>query len=214
MDEVGGALVAIALVLIAVFVPAAFISGISGQFYRQFALTIATATLISLFVSLTLSPGAVRADPASRTTARACPSRLERPLRGFGRGFNRQFDRLSHGYGQLTAPAGAHAGVMLIVYVGLLALTGWRADRDADRLHPGPGPGPAGDRRATCRPARRWTAPTRSCASVDPSCCCRRRAPSPPRPTPASTRRRTPPRPTPARSSAAASRSPCGCAKT
>ena len=56
MDEVGGALIAIALVLMAVFVPTAFITGISGQFYRQFALTIATATLISLIVSLTLSP--------------------------------------------------------------------------------------------------------------------------------------------------------------
>ena len=56
MDEVGGALIAIALVLIAVFVPAALITGITGQFYRQFALTIASATLISLLVSLTLSP--------------------------------------------------------------------------------------------------------------------------------------------------------------
>src|SRR5580700_10123347 len=56
MEEVGGALVAIALVLCAVFVPSAFITGISGQFYRQFALTIAGATVISLVVSLTLSP--------------------------------------------------------------------------------------------------------------------------------------------------------------
>ncbi len=56
MEEVGGALVAIALVLTAVFVPSAFITGISGQFYRQFALTIAGATVISLIVSLTLSP--------------------------------------------------------------------------------------------------------------------------------------------------------------
>ena len=56
MEEVGGALVAIALVLSAVFVPTAFIPGISGQFYRQFALTIASATLISCLVSLTLSP--------------------------------------------------------------------------------------------------------------------------------------------------------------
>src|SRR6202011_5523416 len=56
MDEVGSALVAIALVLCAVFVPAAFITGLSGQFYRQFALTIAGATVISLIVSLTLSP--------------------------------------------------------------------------------------------------------------------------------------------------------------
>ncbi len=53
MDEVGGALVAIALVLVAVFVPTAFIPGISGQFYRQFALTIAVSTVISAFISLT-----------------------------------------------------------------------------------------------------------------------------------------------------------------
>ena len=56
MDEVGTALVAIALVLCAVFIPSAFITGISGQFYRQIALTIAGATVISLIVSLTLSP--------------------------------------------------------------------------------------------------------------------------------------------------------------
>src|SRR5205085_35597 len=56
MDEVGAALIAIALVLCAVFIPSAFITGISGQFYRQFALTIAGATVISLVVSLTLSP--------------------------------------------------------------------------------------------------------------------------------------------------------------
>ncbi len=56
MDEVGGALVAIALVLCAVFIPTAFITGISGAFYRQFALTIAASTIISGFVSLTLSP--------------------------------------------------------------------------------------------------------------------------------------------------------------
>src|SRR3546814_4903770 len=56
MDEVGGALIAIALVLSAVFIPTAFITGISGLFYQQFALTIASATVISLIVSLTLSP--------------------------------------------------------------------------------------------------------------------------------------------------------------
>ena len=56
MDEVGGALISIALTLCAVFVPSAFLSGISGQFFRQFAVTIAASTLISCFVSLTLSP--------------------------------------------------------------------------------------------------------------------------------------------------------------
>src|SRR5262249_27965133 len=56
MDEVGGALIAIALTLCAVFVPSAFISGISGLFFRQFAVTISASTVISCFVSLTLSP--------------------------------------------------------------------------------------------------------------------------------------------------------------
>ena len=60
MEEVGSALIAIALVLTAVFVPSAFIPGISGQFYRQFALTITGATVISLIVSLTLSPALCR----------------------------------------------------------------------------------------------------------------------------------------------------------
>ena len=70
MDEVGGALIAIALVLCAVFVPSAFITGISGQFYRQFALTIAGATVISLIVSLHAVARAVlvAAQAARRTS--------------------------------------------------------------------------------------------------------------------------------------------------
>ena len=56
MNEVGGALISIALTLCAVFVPSAFLSGITGQFFRQFAVTIAASTLISCFVSLTSSP--------------------------------------------------------------------------------------------------------------------------------------------------------------
>ena len=91
MDEVGGALIAIALVLCAVFVPAAFITGISGQFYRQFALTIAGATVISLIVSLTLSPAlaAMLLKPHGHD---AEPRLWQRPLRAFARGFNRAFD--------------------------------------------------------------------------------------------------------------------------
>ena len=58
MKEVSGPIIAIALVLCAVFVPIAFISGLTGQFYKQFALTIAISTVISAFNSLTLSPGA------------------------------------------------------------------------------------------------------------------------------------------------------------
>ncbi len=59
----GGALIGIALVLVAVFVPTAFMGGIAGQFYKQFALTIASATVISLVVSLTLSPALAATHP-------------------------------------------------------------------------------------------------------------------------------------------------------
>src|SRR6202521_806176 len=104
MDEVGGALVAIALVLCAVFIPTAFITGLQGSFYRQFAITIAAATVISAFVSLTLSPAlaalllkAHEADPR-----RTRLWRLTVPLRWFFAGFNWVFDRLSRGYGALT----------------------------------------------------------------------------------------------------------------
>src|ERR1700687_5961651 len=102
MDEVGGALVAIALVLTAVFVPAAFIPGISGQFFRQFAVTIAIATMISLFVSLTLSPAlcALLFKEYREQEAQRWP--VARPIAAFFRGFNYGFDRLSLGYGGLT----------------------------------------------------------------------------------------------------------------
>ena len=104
MDEVGGALIAIALVLVAVFVPTAFITGISGQFYRQFALTIASATVISCMVSLTLSPAL--AALVLRPQARASGAR---DAAGSGRsrssasGSTRASRRLSDGYGRLTS---------------------------------------------------------------------------------------------------------------
>jgi len=126
MDEVGGALIAIALVLMAVFVPTAAISGVSGQFYKQFALTIATATLISLVVSLTLSPA------LAALIMRAHPKHLESApgrrisLARFGDWFNDGFDRLSDRYSKLVHRLVNMVGIMLIIYVGLLALTGWR----------------------------------------------------------------------------------------
>ena len=97
MEEVGAALVAIALVLTAVFVPSAFITGISGQFYRQFALTIAGATIISLIVSLTLSPAlcALLLKPHSESHHTAW---YMWPLEAFFRVFNWSFEKLSHGY--------------------------------------------------------------------------------------------------------------------
>jgi len=120
MDEVGGALVAIALVLCAVFVPSAFITGISGQFYRQFALTIAGATIISLIVSLTLSPAmcALLLKPRHRDQRVAW---WARPVRGFFSVFNWGFDRLAGGYHWLIGRVVRIVVIMLVVYAGVIA---------------------------------------------------------------------------------------------
>src|SRR5437667_438504 len=111
MNEVGGALIAIALVLCAVFIPSAFITGISGQFYRQFALTIAAATVISLIVSFTLSP-ALCALLLKRRERRK-PRFWELPIRGFFYLFNRSFEALANGYSRIIAPVLRFAVVML-----------------------------------------------------------------------------------------------------
>jgi hydrophobe/amphiphile efflux-1 (HAE1) family protein len=121
MDEVGGALIAIALVLCAVFIPSAFITGITGQFYRQFALTIAGSTVISLLVSLTLSPAMCALvlkphDPQRRQGL------LVRPIHAFFRQFNRAFDAVARGYSRLAAVAVRFAVIMLVLYAGVIAL--------------------------------------------------------------------------------------------
>jgi hydrophobe/amphiphile efflux-1 (HAE1) family protein len=125
MDEVGGALISIALTLCAVFVPSAFLSGVSGLFFRQFAVTIAASTVISCFVSLTLSPALCAAlfkPHDAHVISRAGPAR--RLLhKGFDR-FNRGFEWLSAGYGSLTRRLVRGAVVILVAYVGLIGLGG------------------------------------------------------------------------------------------
>jgi multidrug efflux pump len=124
MEEVGGALVAIALVLSAVFIPTAFISGISGQFYRQFALTIAVATVFSCFVSLTLSPALCRVLLQSHGAKRDWFARIWDFLLGwFFRLFNRGFEAGSARYGTLVSVVTRRSVIVLILYAGLLALT-------------------------------------------------------------------------------------------
>ncbi|CAL78154.1 Putative component of multidrug efflux pump, acrB/acrD/acrF family [Bradyrhizobium sp. ORS 278] len=120
MDEVGGALLAIALVLCAVFVPTAFILGLQGAFYRQFAITIAAATLISCFVSLTLSPalGAILLKSGHEPAGRF--ARLERPFTAVANAFNRGFDAIARGFGSLTARLVRVAAVMLLCYAVLV----------------------------------------------------------------------------------------------
>lgn len=125
MSEVGGALLAMSLVLVAVFIPTAFISGVSGAFFSQFALTIATATLISLLVSLTLSPalGALLLKPHVPYEEL---HGWKRTVAWPGHVFNAGFDKLANAYGTLTQRTVRMLVVMLLVYVGLIAFTGWQ----------------------------------------------------------------------------------------
>src|ERR1700756_1709479 len=128
MDEVSGALIAIALTLCAVFVPTAFISGISGLFFTQFAATIAASTVISCFVSLTLSP-ALSAVFRMAHHAHAEPRGIGRILRGaFGR-FNAGFEWMSSSYGKLTGRVVRASAIVLVFYVGLISLTGFQFAR-------------------------------------------------------------------------------------
>jgi HAE1 family hydrophobic/amphiphilic exporter-1 len=125
MDEVGGALIGIALVLIAVFVPTAFMGGIAGQFYKQFALTIASATIISLVVSLTLSP-ALAATILKPHDANAGKTALGHRLHEIGETLNGWMENLADGYGRATAVLLRRGALLTILYVGLLGLTVWR----------------------------------------------------------------------------------------
>ncbi|HEY7840276.1 MAG TPA: efflux RND transporter permease subunit, partial [Gammaproteobacteria bacterium] len=117
MDEVATALISIALVLIAVFVPAAFLGGITGQFFQQFALTVAVATIISAFNSLTLSPALGAILLRRREEGR------DGLLGGFFGRFNRGFDYARELYGRLIRRTVRQPGVNLAVFVALLGLT-------------------------------------------------------------------------------------------
>jgi HAE1 family hydrophobic/amphiphilic exporter-1 len=124
MDEVSGALIAIALVLMGVFIPTAFIPGISGAFYKQFALTIIAATAISCWVSLTLTPAlaALILKPPKKEDAPAAPGFFAR----FSRGFNAGFASLSERYGRFTARAIRTLAVIGVAYLVLMVLAVWR----------------------------------------------------------------------------------------
>src|SRR5579859_1378528 len=130
MDEVGGALISIALTLCAVFVPSAFLSGISGLFFRQFAVTIAASTVISCFVSLTLSPALCAVlfkdhDPQAASSRGFVSHFFDL---GFG-WFNRGFEKLSDGYGNLTRRLVAGVAIVLVIYVALIGVAGLEFSR-------------------------------------------------------------------------------------
>jgi multidrug efflux pump len=124
LDEVSGPVIATALVLSAVFIPTAFIGGISGQFYRQFALTIAVSTVISAFNSLTLSPAlaALLLSPHHAKKDRVTRV-LDRVLGWFFRGFNTVFDKTTAIYGRLVGRLIRLSAVAALLYLGLIGLT-------------------------------------------------------------------------------------------
>ena len=125
MKEVTGPIVATALVLCAVFIPTAFISGLSGQFYQQFALTIAISTVISAINSLTLSPALAAVLLKSHDAPKDRFSKVLDKLFGgwLFKPFNRGFDRASHGYVGTVKRVLRGSGIALFVYAGLMGLT-------------------------------------------------------------------------------------------
>ena len=124
MKEVSGPIIAIALVLVAVFVPLAFISGLSGQFYRQFALTIAISTVISAINSLTLSPALAALLLKGHDAPKDWLTRgMDKVFGGFFRGFNRAFGAASNGYGKSVGGLLNRKSIVMIVYVILAGAT-------------------------------------------------------------------------------------------
>ncbi|WP_264312498.1 efflux RND transporter permease subunit [Pseudomonas putida] len=125
MSEVTGPIIATALVLCAVFIPAAFISGLTGQFYKQFALTIAISTVISAFNSLTLSPALAAVLLRSHNAPKDRVSKALDKLFGgwLFRPFNRFFEKASHGYVGTVSRVIRGSGIALFLYAGLMVLT-------------------------------------------------------------------------------------------
>ncbi|RIV46147.1 efflux RND transporter permease subunit [Flagellimonas pelagia] len=125
MDEVGGALVAMGLVLVAVFLPTIFLKGISGAFYSQFGVTVAVATMISVFVSLTLSPAMaaiVMKKHKEEDHEKVATARFGFVPKFFS-GFNKVMDWVSLKYGNITQKFIAKRKWVLLSYVGLIVLT-------------------------------------------------------------------------------------------
>ncbi|MGG6176029.1 multidrug efflux RND transporter permease subunit OqxB [Pantoea allii] len=126
MREVSGPIIAIALVLCAVFVPMAFLSGVTGQFYKQFATTIAISTVISAINSLTLSPALAALLLKDHQAPKDMPTRLIDRLFGWiFRPFNRVFQRSAHGYESMVEKTLRRRGAVFGVYLVLLVGAGW-----------------------------------------------------------------------------------------
>ncbi|MBA4266612.1 MAG: multidrug efflux RND transporter permease subunit, partial [Comamonadaceae bacterium] len=124
MKEVSGPIIAIALVLVAVFVPLAFISGLTGQFYKQFAVTIAISTVISAINSLTLSPALSALLLRSHDAPKDALTRgMDRVFGGVFRGFNRFFHRGSEAYSGGVRRVISRKALMMLIYLALVGVT-------------------------------------------------------------------------------------------
>jgi multidrug efflux pump len=124
MGEVSRPIIAITLVLCAVFVPVAFVPGLTGEFYRQFALTIAISTVISAFNSLTLSPALAALLLKPHGAKKDWLTRgMDKVFGPFFKRFNRGFERASNAYSRSTTTIVRRTGIALVVYAGLIALT-------------------------------------------------------------------------------------------
>jgi multidrug efflux pump len=128
MQEVTGPIIATTLVLAAVFIPTAFMPGLTGQFYKQFALTITISTFISALNSLTLSPALAALLLKDHNAPKDALTRAIDKLFGawLFTPFNRLFARLTQGYGKLVQKIIRFAGIVAVVYLALLVLTGWQ----------------------------------------------------------------------------------------
>ncbi len=143
MDEVTGPVIAVGLVLFAVFIPAAFLGGISGQFFRQFAVTIAVSTVISAFNSLTLSPAlaAILLAAARRPPRPADLAAGRRCWAGSSGCSTRHSTPARPSTSALVGMLLRVSLVTMLVYGGLLVLTYWQFNRTPDGLHSAAGQG-------------------------------------------------------------------------
>lgn len=130
MSEVAGPIVAITAVLASVFIPTAFIPGLTGSFYRQFALTIAFSTILSMVNSLTLSPAlcAIFLQPPKEKKD-LLGRWLDGMLGWFFRLFNKTFERTKNGYSRILKHAIRLSGIIIFVYSGLLFLTAYMMEK-------------------------------------------------------------------------------------
>ena len=143
MDDLTGPVLGITLVLMAVFIPAAFLPGFTGQLYRQFALVIASTAFISAVNALTLKP--------TQSALWLGPPKPEGQRNFFSRGFDAVYGRVENGYARLVGAMTRRAGLMVVLALALVGARSLRPDPHSHRVPAGRGPGLPDRSRATAR---------------------------------------------------------------